>query len=260
MSNEWEYTLKKERIVSLLRPELQNSFICCYDSVDSTNHQAKLAAEQGCFGPAIFAANSQTAGRGRLGRSFYSPENTGIYFSFLFSSAAPLAQLTAVTPAAAVATSIAIEKNTGRSPGIKWVNDLFLNGKKICGILTEAVTSEERKVRVIVGIGINLYTADFPEEIRESAGAIGQAVDRNALIAEIVNRLYDFFLRPENRAFMKEYTARSIVIGKSVQLLRGEEVIKGVVLGFDADGGLLLDTGDASPRLFTGGEISLRLD
>ena len=252
--------LSEGRIRAHLPESLSEMPIFAYDSVDSTDLAAKRLA--GDFsGRALFAANEQTNGRGRLGRSFFSPAGDGLYLSFLFSSPSPLETLNAVTPYAAVAVSGAIERICGISGvGIKWVNDLQIEGKKICGISAEAVSPlfAGGENKIVIGVGINLSNDRFPEELKDTAGSLGVRVNRCALAAEIAARLSRYADEPANRAFMKEYTARSVVIGKRVRLNKWGDMIEGTVAGFDENGGLLLDVGEEKPRLFTGGEITLR--
>ncbi len=253
--------LSSPRVRAYLPPRLENLKIFCYDTVDSTNKQAKILAGGDFSGSALFAANAQSEGRGRLGRTFYSPPNTGLYLSFLFSSRESLEVLSGVTPYTAVAASRILEKSISQKIGIKWVNDLYLDGKKICGILTEVLTGfdGECENKIIVGVGINLTTENFPGDLSERAGAVGKGINRAELAADIASALSFFIQDPQNRDWINEYSERSIVMGKKVVLDKWGETFEGTVVGFDRNGGLLLDMGEESPRLFTGGEISLRL-
>ena len=254
--------LSEGRVRAHLPGECMGLKLTVYGEPDSTNKRAKLFAEEGNFtGEALFVADSQTAGRGRLGRSFYSPASTGLYLSYLFSSEAPLQTLTAVTPYAAVSVAKILERYTEKKILIKWVNDLYSEGRKVCGILTEALTSLESggDNRVVVGIGINLNTEIFPEELSEKAGSLGCRPDRSILAAEIASQLHAFAREPWKRTFMQEYTRRSMVLGRRVVLDCWGARTEGVAVGFDENGGLFLDTGKGEPELFTGGEISLRL-
>lgn len=232
-----------------------------YDCTDSTNKRAKQYATPSFSGQALFVADSQTEGRGRLGRSFFSPSGTGLYLSYLFSTREPLSSFCALTPAAAVSTARVIERHCSHHVGIKWVNDLYVDQKKVCGILTEALSalSQGEEHKIIVGIGINLTTSCFPQELAEIAGSLDVEADRMAMAVEIAKELSFFAAFPHDRSFMEEYVARSVVLGKEVCLLKGEDCIRGIVNGFDKDGGLLLKTQEGV-RLFTGGEISLRFD
>ncbi len=253
--------LSEGRIRAHLPGECAGLNIMVYGETDSTNKRAKLFAEEENFkGEALFVADSQTEGRGRLGRSFYSPASTGLYLSYLFSSDTPLQTLTAVTPYAAVSVAKILERCTEKKILIKWVNDLYCEKKKVCGILTEALTSLELggENRVVVGIGINLNTEIFPEELSEKAGSLGCRPDRSVLSAEIVSQLHAFAQKPWDRTFMQEYTGRSMILGKRVVLDCWGTYTEGVAVGFDENGGLFLDVGKDEPELFTGGEISLR--
>ena len=248
------------RIRAHLPPELEKIPVFTYEVTDSTNNRAKAFAAGRFSGCAVFAADAQSAGRGRLGRSFYSPARTGLYFSFLFSSDAPLEVLSAVTPYAAVAVSKALEEASGKKIGVKWVNDLYLDGRKICGILTEAVTTLEGGGGnvIVVGVGINLGTMDFPEDLKDKAGALGALPDRSVLAARLAKDLASFARDPYDRSFMEDYAARSIVIGKKVSLNKWSDTYEGTVLGFDGNGGIILDI-NGEKKIFNGGEISLKL-
>lgn len=228
-----------------------------YGLTDSTNLRAKQAAAEG-IERGLFLAEGQSAGRGRLGRSFYSPEDTGLYFSCLYTIYEPLHSFLALTPAAAVVCARAIEKHCGKKVGIKWVNDLYYEEKKVCGILVESVSALNLQSKLIVGVGINLHTEEFPPELAGIAGSLGVRIDRQAMALEIYRALEGYVCNPADRSFMEEYTARSVVLGKRVKLLKGEECFFGTVLGFDDDGGIILDM-EGERRVFRGGEITLRL-
>ena len=166
-------------------------------SVTSTNTILREMATKGAPECLVLVAEEQTAGKGRQGRSFHSPADYGVYFSILLrpdSIASEAAAL--ITSAAAVATAQAIEEVVGVKVGIKWVNDLFMDGKKVCGILTEAVTDLKSGSIgwVVIGIGVNVTTAGFPAELSEIAGSIGVLGIRNQLAAAIIDELYRRFL------------------------------------------------------------------
>ena len=174
------------------------------EETDSTNRVAKELARQGAPHGTAVLADRQTAGRGRLGRQFFSPEG-GLYLSVILRPKCPVEDLALMTPQAAVAVCRALEDTLGISPGIKWVNDLYLQGKKLCGILCEMAGDA-----VIVGIGLNLYTpaGGFPTEL--NAVALDVPVACRSLAAAIVERL----LQPA--AFLEEYRRRSLLVGKAV--------------------------------------------
>ncbi|MBP3321476.1 MAG: biotin--[acetyl-CoA-carboxylase] ligase [Clostridia bacterium] len=230
-----------------------------YGRTDSTNLRAKEAAYSHPNG-ALFIAKGQSAGRGRLGRSFYSPDDTGLYFSCLYQTESPLYLHLALTPAVAVVCARAIEKYCEKKVGIKWVNDLYYEGKKVCGILVESVCGSDGQDKngLIVGVGINLQTVEFPGELSGIAGSLGVGIDCDKMALDIYRTLERYVLDPSDRSFMKEYTERSILLSKPVKLLKGEECICGTVIGFDCDGGIVLDI-DGERKAFHGGEITLRL-
>jgi len=184
--------LSTEQIIPYLADKKYTAKLRVYDTLASTNDTAKELARGGCEHGTAVIADSQTAGRGRMGKSFYSPSGGGVYISFIFRAEfLKLTEPTPVTVAAAVVVAGAIRRVCGCEPEIKWVNDILLHGKKICGILTEGMTGADGGVEwVILGIGINVTTEDFPAEIKETAGAIAPGGDeslRTRLAAELIN-------------------------------------------------------------------------
>lgn len=239
--------------------------IVSFQTIDSTNNEAKrrlMAGEQENGQILLITAESQTAGRGRLGRSFYSPPGTGIYMSLVFTAASSLADAVGITGAAAVAVERAVRRLTGKKAKIKWVNDVFLDGKKICGILTEAVTSLEnsRAQQIVVGIGINCSTADFPDALADVAGALqGSDVRRCALCAAVVEELYQFIQQLSDRPWMEEYRRASMVLGKTVLCIQGTNSFPAVAEEIDDTGGLVVRLEDGTRKTLHSGEISIRL-
>ena len=249
----------------LNNPELAK-IIEIYPSVTSTNNVAKqYAAENGCGSPIekIFIANYQTAGRGRRGRNFYSPEGSGIYMSFLLCPKVSAFEAVRFTTVASVAVCMAIEKSFGLKPGIKWVNDVFLGGRKICGILTEAVTDFETGDvdSIVIGIGVNTSAVELPEELKSIVGFLSdEELDRNKLIAEIINCLTELIevtdSRIEIKDYIGEYKKRSMVLGKTIKILNTDETAE--ALDIDEKGGLIVRT-DSGIKTLESGEISIRL-
>ena len=228
-----------------------------FDCCDSTNAEAKRLAEGGFSGRALLAAGEQTAGRGRLGRSFWSPSGSGVYFSILDTVSRPLEIAVSVPCAASVAVMRAIRKVCGKQTAIKWVNDLLYREKKICGILAEAVRQGE-KTALIVGIGINLRRADFPPELREIAGTLDDDhTPRVDLIAGVARELLPFLRDPSSREWLDDYRACSCVIGKRIAFTRAGETTFATAVGIDRDGGLLVRTG-AGEEILRSGEITVR--
>lgn len=244
-------------LICALGEQYGEVFVRVFDEIDSTNTEAKRMVLDGFCGDAILAAHSQTAGRGRMGRSFYSPAQTGAYFSILHTLTSPLCDAIAITSAASVAVMRAIRQLTGIQTQIKWVNDLYYNQKKICGILTEAASTGEG-THVIVGIGINLDTTDFPQELRGIAGSLGTQIDTAELIAEIYRQVSLYLQAPDNREWLADYRAHSCVLGKKITWADAKTTRVGTAESIDEDGALLIrNEQNELIRLHTG-EISVR--
>ena len=224
-----------------------------YDITDSTNLRAKEYIRQNGCDSLLVTANGQTAGRGRQGKSFYSPTGEGIYMSYATKTSG---STVGITTAACVAVARAIETVCGLQVDIKWVNDLYLNGKKVCGILCEAVTDFEKgkTTHVIIGIGINLTTTEFPDEIKATAGALGIDCKQN-LISEIVNNLKNLDL--DN--YIDYYRNHLLGVGKQVTFIKNGAEYTATIKGVDDSGGLIVDS-DGVEQTLTSGEITLKLD
>ena len=255
--------LTKEGVEALLDKSLDVR-VEVFKSVDSTNLELKRRAHEA--EGLVVAAMQQTAGMGRLGRKFESPMDTGIYFSILLKPKIDNTEVTLLTSIAAVAVCEAIEQFTDERPGIKWVNDVFLNGKKINGTLTQASFNVENlePEYVIVGIGVNIYEPEggFPEEIRNVAGPvfterIGDI--RNKLLAEIINRYFYYYRHFPEKKFVGEYKKRSIVIGKRISLVSPTRTLEATALDIDDKCRLLVRYDDGTEELVSTGEISVRL-
>lgn len=242
-----------------------------HDSLDSTNTEAKrlahtcLAGEASLPRPRLILARTQTAGRGRLGRDFYSPDGTGLYMTLLYATDRPLADAVAVTGAAAVAVATTLEAMTGDTFLVKWVNDIYRGAGKVCGILTEAVSGTEGQPHYIaVGIGINVTTAAFPAGFRAPAAAVtaeGQTPpDVSELAARVTSSLLSLLEEPAAPAVVAEYRAHSMLTRSptAVTVTRGSAVFEGVAEGIDHDYSLLVRLPDGRVEVLTGGEVSVR--
>ncbi len=239
-----------------------------YHTVTSTNILAKEAAGAGEPEWSCIAASHQSAGRGRLGRSFYSPEGSGIYFSFILRPKLEAEKLTMLTTAAAVAVCMASEEEFGISPQIKWVNDVYLNDKKICGILTEAAFDKDGKISyAVVGVGINLTPPEngFPEGVSDVAGCLLSAPAQDAenrMLASFLKhckKLYGL-LETDSAFIADEYRRRCFIIGKEINIiLAGKVVGTGVAMDTDSACRLLVRHTDGSTETLSAGEISIRL-
>ena len=229
------------------------------ESVDSTNLYLRRLAETAADGTAVIAA-SQTAGRGRSGRGFLSPEG-GLYLSVLLRPDVEPERLPTLTPVAAVAVCRAVGAVCGLSCGIKWPNDVLLGGKKICGILVESVLGEKSRPCVIVGVGINANTPSFPEELRPIAGSIlaetGETVDLDALAAELLaqlDALYAGWLADGGGAVLAEY--RRLCLNPGREVLAGGR--RGRALSVGDDYSLLVRWEDGAEEALRFGEVSVR--
>lgn len=227
-----------------------------YDVIDSTNLEAKRQIKSGAKLPLIITADAQTAGKGRMGRQFYSPDKTGLYMSFVYEPLTDFQDSVTVTSAAAVAVVRAIQELTDLTPKIKWVNDIYVDDKKVAGILTEAVTGE--KTSIIVGVGVNITTTEFPYEIQQTATSLKRSVDKNDLLECIVKHLVELIKGLPQRTFLTEYKEKSMVIGKEVCFIKDGVKKEGVAVDINQDGGLIVKTVDGLETLSTG-EITLRV-
>lgn len=235
--------------------------------LSSTNTVLKtMAAEDAPAGTAVLAAK-QTAGRGRLGRSFFSPPAGGLYLSLLLRPDLSPADAPRLTSCAAVAVAEAVEELSGRATGIKWVNDVYMDRRKICGILTEAGMDLEtsRVSYVVVGIGINLRTPEggFPEEIRNIAGAAFDGLSvpdlRNRLAALVLDKLTDYASDPFSDTLFESYQARSLVPGRRITVLApGREPVPAEALCLNRDYSLCVRFPDGTKKDLSSGEVSIR--
>ena len=212
------------------------------ESVDSTNNYLKQLAAQGAPAGTAVLAGQQTAGRGRRGRSFYSPEGQGLYLSVLLRPKAHPGELLHLTAMTAVAAMRAVERVCGKRPGIKWTNDLVSGKHKLGGILTELGMSSQGTVAyTVIGIGINCCqkAQDFPPEIRDMAASLqmvtGQQIDRDALAADMLEALcrMDGILLTDPAGILSRYRRDCITIGQEICVVRGDEVRRGKALDVD---------------------------
>lgn len=237
--------------------------IIVLDEVVSTNDYLKELAERGENVSAVIA-KKQSGGRGRFLRPFYSPEKVGVYMSVLLKTPFDIRLGVKITSYAATMTARAIEKFTGGGVGVKWVNDLYMNGKKICGILTEAVVDfETQKLKyAIVGIGINVLDRKFPEELEAIATSVekesGVKIDLNDLIAEIIKNSENFEREILSGDYFEEYKQRSILTGKRVQVASGCDVFTATALGISDSGALIVDR-DGETVTVNAGDVSVHV-
>ena len=272
------YSLRSETVMLtqtgiqkyMKHPEKYN--INIYGELDSTNNQLKKDAQKGAPEGTVVIAERQSGGRGRLGRSFFSPPHGGIYMSILLRpllSAPELmpADAVMITSAAAVAVCRGIEDVTSKPVQIKWVNDVYYQNKKICGILTEGSVSLEANGYdyIVVGIGINVLGCELPEELKNIVGALYTAQDqeytnriRHRITARVLEHFFDIY-RSGLRNFVPEYRRRSIVLGKDINVIRGETVRPGKAIGINDDCSLCVRFDDGEIENISSGEVTIRL-
>lgn len=251
-----------------IRLELTNDAVkevAVFRTIDSTNLEVKRRALQGEKEGLVVVSESQTAGRGRLGRSFYSPLGTGIYFSILLEPKLNATDAILLTTAASVAIVRAIRRVTDLEPSIKWVNDVYLDDKKICGILTEAMTDFETATiqYIILGIGINYKEPPegFPEEVKDIAGALvdgDEKIPRNRLVAAVLDEFFTIYEELPDRHFMEDYRRWSNVLNQDVKYLEKDIWHFAKAVGIDDDGGLIVRDKDDKEKVLKTGEITLR--
>lgn len=259
--------LSPQGIRRFLKPEYRDLDLTVLPTAPSTNALVREKANQGHPEGCIIIACEQTAGRGRYGRQFFSPVDSGVYLSLLLRPTAySPQQATCLTAAAAAAMCQAIEAVTGQQPGIKWVNDIFLHGKKVCGILTEAAVGLETGALdyMVLGAGVNLYppVKGFPEEIQPIAGSVLERScpeAKNRLVGEFLNRFWDFYTHPECRTYLEDYRSRSLAIGQNVTVLSAGRAVSAYAYGIDDDFRLLVRYENGDTEALSYGEIRIQL-
>lgn len=235
--------------------------------IGSTNREAKRLVLEGAPHGSVVLAGQQTEGRGRNGRHFFSPRESGFYLSMILRPDVDAAVALRVTCAAAVAVCRAIKRTCDLEARIKWVNDIHVNGRKVCGILTEGVTGLEngRLESIVVGIGLNhtVPAGGFPDDLKDIAGALYEhsepaGATRNEVAAVIIAELRSLTDHLGDTRFMAEYRDRSAVIGREVTVIHGNERYVATVIDIDDNGALHVRLDDGSSRILQSGEISLR--
>ncbi len=232
------------------------------EETDSTNLAIRRLAEQDAQDGSVLWAARQTAGRGRLGRSFSSPEG-GLYYSMLLQQSEDPARDLQLTPAAAVAAARAMERACAVSCGIKWPNDLVCGGRKLCGILCESFIAHYGRF-VVIGIGLNVNTADFPPELREIAVSVQQLTGKLTplpALAETLTEELDAAVaaaRSGDKALLEDYRARCVTVGREVLLLRDGQSREAFALGVNEDYSLRVRLPDGGTEDIRFGEVSLR--
>lgn len=239
--------------------------IMLFDELSSTNDTAKELGIKGYGENTVIIAKSQTSGRGRMGRKFYSPNASGIYMSVLLKPNFPPTDTTLITVAAASATALALDSVCGIDSKIKWVNDIYFKNKKICGILTESTFLNSEQYFSVVGIGVNLYTpeSDFPDDIKNIAGAVYETPCseeiREKLIAEILNNFSAYYKNLTDKEFLTVYRKKSNLIGKTVKYLYNGNETEAEVQYINDNAHLIVKKASGETAELFAGEVSVKL-
>lgn len=254
--------LSKDEIFSKLSNKHQ---IEIFDEIESTNTYLKKCDKSAFNDFYVVISNSQTNGRGRMNRDFFSPKDSGIYLSILLFPTLEPKDCVLLTTAAAVAVRRAIEETLGLKTQFKWVNDIYCNGKKLCGILTESsINTKDNKLDyAIIGIGINFKKTAYPSEISNIATSLEECTElicnRNTLIASILNNLENLYLALPNKDYMKDYCKNSFLIGKEVTVIKPNYSFAAVVLNVDDNANLIVKDENKKIHTLYSGEVSLKL-
>ena len=257
--------LDAEKIARGLGTSLIGKKIEVMKIVDSTNDEVKRRARNGEPSGLVIAAEKQTGGKGRLGRSFFSPKDSGLYLSILLRPKLEVSRAVRITTCAALAVCDAIESATGEKPDIKWVNDVYLRGRKVCGILTEASVSMENGGLdyAVLGIGINVYEPPegFPEELKNIAGAVAKrrtADLKNKLAATVVTSFMRYYANIAQGGFREDYSKRLMWKGEQIVAVSGENKTPCRIIDVDEECRLEVELENGEHKLISSGEISIR--
>lgn len=258
--------MTEAEIKSLMHTDWVAKEVLYFDTIDSTNTKAQELAEKGYPSGTLVVADKQESGKGRRGRSWVSPSGTGIFMTLMIKPDINPNNASMLTLLAALAVAKAITSVTGEEALIKWPNDIVINGKKVCGILTEMNAQFDYINHIVVGIGINVHNESFPEEISQMASSLmieagGKRFHRAQIIAETMSyfeQYYDTFLKTQDlSALVREYDELLVNRNKSVRVLDPKEPFDGKAMGITPKGELIVDTWE-SRKLVSSGEVSVR--
>lgn len=258
--------MTEAEIKSLMHTEWVAKEVLYFDTIDSTNTKAQELAEKGYPSGTLVVADKQESGKGRRGRSWVSPSGTGIFMTLMIKPDINPNNASMLTLVAALAVAKAITSVTGEEALIKWPNDIVVNSKKVCGILTEMNAQFDYINHIVVGIGINVHNESFPEEISQMASSLmieagGKRFHRAQIIAETMSyfeQYYDTFLKTQDlSALVREYDELLVNMNKAVRVLDPKEPFDGKAMGITPKGELIVDTWE-SRKLVSSGEVSVR--
>ena len=251
---------------SIWKPKWVGCEILYFDSIDSTNTKAQELAEKGYPSGTLVVADKQIAGKGRRGRNWESPSGCGIFMTLMLKPDINPNNASMLTLVSALAVAKALADITGKDAKIKWPNDIVIDGRKVCGILTEMSAQFDYINNIVIGIGINVNNSSFPEEISATASSLrllsgGKKYRRAEIIEKIMEyfeKYYSIFLETEDlSALVDEYDAMLVNMKKQVKVLDPKEPFEGKAMGITKTGELIVDTWE-SRKLVSSGEVSVR--
>lgn len=257
--------LTSGEVLPLLKTSYIGREIVHFDSIGSTNNEARQMAMNGCKEGLVVIAEEQTSGRGRLGRAWTFPRSMSIAFSMVLKPCIKPDQAPGITLVMGTAVCRALRNTTGLDAGIKWPNDIIIGGKKVCGILTEMSAEIDAVNHIIVGVGINVNTREFPDELKCIATSLylekGENVSRKDVLASV---LYEFEILYENfkingiKSIIQEFKSYSVTIGKQVRVVSISESFEGEAVDITEEGALIVKLKDGSKRQVISGDVSVR--
>lgn len=258
--------INTQNILELLDNNLKNKIkLLVLEKATSTNTLVKELASENDEG-FVVVAGEQTAGRGRMGRSFFSPGDSGVYMSLLLKPEIKPEDAVQITTAAAVSVCKALESLEVYDSKIKWVNDIYICNRKVCGILTESSFNSQSGMLdfAVLGIGINIYESQegFPDEIKDIAGAVFSERKenmRNRFIAGFLNEFFNIYKKLYSKNHLKEYKEKNFVLGREINIIQGDNVRVGKAIDIDDNCNLVVELPDGTTDKLYYGEISVRI-
>lgn len=258
--------INSQKILGFLKDELKNKIkVEVLEKATSTNALVREKAKENEEG-LVVVAGEQSAGRGRMGRTFFSPGDSGVYMSLLLKPEIKPEDAVQITTAAAVSVCRTLEKLGISDSKIKWVNDIYIGNRKVCGILTESSFNSQSGMLdfAVLGVGINIYESEegFPDDIKDIAGAVFYEKKedlRNKFIAEFLNEFFDYYNALSSKNHLKEYKEKNFVLGKEVTIIQGDNIRVGKAIDIDENCNLVVESPDGMIEKLYSGEISVRV-
>lgn len=257
--------LNSEKLKGLISEKQLGWNLIVLEKVDSTSQQIKLLAQQGAKSGTIIVAEQQTNGKGRLGRQWCSPFGTGLWFSILLRPQILPEKIAGITLATGLAVCNAIRQYTNLNAQIKWPNDVIIGNKKVCGILTEMVSQSNKIEYVVVGVGINVNTLNFDDEISCKATSLakelGKNINREDFFAHVLDKIQEEinkYLSSPDSSISTDYIQLCATLGRQVVVNRGNNTITGTAVAIANNGDLVVQTEDGKAVLINSGEVTVQ--